>query len=135
VAWLLKQQVPHEQRLEQLREAAYGLCRGNRREPPTPDRLEWLIRWRGGPMRNACAAGCGYGSGPRGLARLDGLVAASPEDGSEAGQDGRSALAAPGDVFAGVDHSSVELHRQRATVGPPSELRAHPAPIRATLLD
>ena len=28
VAWLLEQQVPHEQRLDQLREAAYGWCRG-----------------------------------------------------------------------------------------------------------
>jgi len=39
VAWLVEQQVPHEQRLDQLREAAYGWCRGNRLEPPTPDRI------------------------------------------------------------------------------------------------
>jgi hypothetical protein len=44
------------------------------------------------------------------------------------------ALDVPGDVFAGVDHGIVQLYRQRAEVEPPSELRAHPAPIRATLL-
>jgi hypothetical protein len=32
VAWLLEQQVPHEQRLDQLREAAYGWCRGHHLE-------------------------------------------------------------------------------------------------------
>jgi hypothetical protein len=99
---------------------------------------------------------------PERLARLDLLIAASPEDGSEAVEDGRSLLAVlkadpgpvglesvlaevdklrqlraldvPGDVFAGLDHGVVQVYRQRAAVEPPSELRAHPAPIRATLL-
>jgi hypothetical protein len=89
-------------------------------------------------------------------------IAASPEDGSEAVEGGRSllsvlkadpgpvglesvlaevdklrhlrALDVPGDVIAGVDQGIVQLYRQRAAVEPPSELRAHPAPIRATLL-
>jgi hypothetical protein len=44
------------------------------------------------------------------------------------------ALDVPGDVFAGVDHGLVQLYRQRAAVELPSQLRAHPASIRATLL-
>jgi TnpA family transposase len=162
VAWLLEHQVPHEQRLDQLREAADGWCRGHHLEPPTPDRLERLIR---SALRTyderLCRTVLGR-LGPEGQARLDGLIAASPEDGSEAVEDGRSLLAVlkadpgpvglesvltevdklrhlralelPVDVFAGVDQGIVQLYRQRAAVEPPSELRAHPAPIRATLL-
>jgi len=93
VVWLLEHQVPHEQRLEQLREVAYGWCRGNRLEPPTPDRLERLIRSALRTYDERLCRAVLQRLGPEGQARLDGLIAASPEDGSEAVEDGRSLLA------------------------------------------
>jgi hypothetical protein len=93
VVWLLEQQVPHEQRLDQLREATSGWCRAQHIEPPTLDRLERVIRSAlrtyGERLRGAVLERLG----PAGLARLDGLIAASLGDGSDSIEDGRSLLA------------------------------------------
>jgi hypothetical protein len=162
VRWLLEQQAPHEQRLDQLREAAFRWCRGNHLEPPTPERLERLIRSALRTYEDRLCRTVLERLGSAALDRLDGLIAASSEDSSDAVEEGRSVLAVlkadpgpvgtdsvlaeidklchlraldvPGDVLAGVDHSTVQEYRQRAAAESPSELRAHPAPIRATLL-
>jgi hypothetical protein len=43
-------------------------------------------------------------------------------------------VALPADLFAGVAPKVVHLYRQRAAAEPPSELRAHPDAVRATLV-
>ncbi len=43
-------------------------------------------------------------------------------------------LVLPPDLFAGVAANVIHLYRQRAAAEPPSELRAHPDAVRATLI-
>lgn len=43
-------------------------------------------------------------------------------------------IALPDDLFAGVAPKVVQVYRQRAAAEPPSELRAHPDAVRATLI-
>jgi TnpA family transposase len=164
VRWLLEHLVPHDHRLEHLREAAYRWCRSSRLEPPTPDRLERLIRSALRTFEERLCRTVLERLSPETIARLDGLVAIvdAEEDAPEATGDGRSLLSTlkadpgrvglesvlgeieklghlrvlglPSDLFAGVSPGVVQLFRQRAAVEPPSELRGHPAPIRALLL-
>jgi len=44
VDWLASEVVPHDRALDRVRAAAYGRCREQRLEPPTPERIERLVR-------------------------------------------------------------------------------------------
>jgi hypothetical protein len=44
VDWLANEVVPHERALDRVRSAVYARCRELRLEPPTPERIERLVR-------------------------------------------------------------------------------------------
>ncbi len=44
VAWLLTQEVVYDRQIDHLKAAVYARCRELRLEPPTPDRIDRLVR-------------------------------------------------------------------------------------------
>jgi TnpA family transposase len=156
-AWLAREVLPHEHRPEHLHAAVLARCRACHLEPPAPSRVNRLVRsalrtYEERLYRNVLAR-----IGPDGLARIDALLAPdSTQEQEEPTLHDLKAdpghlrldnlfaqiirlrqvreLALPDDLFAGIAPKVVHLYRQRAAAEPPSELRAHPDTVRATLI-
>lgn len=164
VAWLLTQDVVYDQHREPVEGAVYTRCRELQLEPPTPDRIDRLVR---SAMHTAeeqlCATILSRLPAPV-LAELDLLVnpplaeaAATPTSTEDEvplhalkTDPGRVSLESvlstiaklqrlqrlglPADLFRDVPPKLVTAYRNRAAAEPPRELRAHAAPIRYTVL-
>jgi len=150
--------------VEHLRVAVYERCRGRRIEPPTPGRIDRLVRAALHTHEERLAARILHRLSPEGLAAIDALIALSTDaptfvgdiDGDEAGlrelrsgpggvslQSLEAELAKlrrirsqglPADLFDGDPPKAVEAHRQRAAAEPPTELRRHTQATRAMLV-
>jgi TnpA family transposase len=157
VAWLLMQELVYAQQIDHLKAAVYARCRTLHLEPPTPDRIDRLVR---SAMHTAeerlCATILARLPAPC-IAEMDALLTPSAATTEEdpplhalKADPGRVSLgsvltaiaklqrlrrvALPADLFAEVSPKLVQVYRQRAAAEPPRELRAHAAPIRYTLL-
>ena len=156
--WLSGQAEAQVSSPEQLTVMVYERCREFRLEPPTPERVERLVR---SAVRRAhndfCAALCGRLS-PATRQALDALLELPTTTAEEdclpfhtlKSDPGRISLGSllteiaklhavrqvglPDDLFAGVPPRLVVRFRQRAAAEPPRELRAHPAALRYALL-
>ena len=163
VAWLGTQEIVYERQIEPVKAAAYARCRALRIEPPSPDRVDRLVR---SAMHTAEERVCGavharLPSAAR--AEMDALLdttrlaedSTSAETGdmplhtlkADPGRIGLESVLAeiaklqrlrrvglPADLFRDVPPKLVATYRQRAAAEPPRELRAHAAPLRYTLL-
>ncbi|MDQ5853669.1 MAG: DUF4158 domain-containing protein, partial [Chloroflexota bacterium] len=94
--WLEQEVVPREQQLERIKEAAYQWYRSHKIEPPTPDRLERLVRSALRSFEDQLCVTIHARLSPATHAALDALLTTSEvleEDiGSDAGDLGRSPL-------------------------------------------
>jgi TnpA family transposase len=160
VGWLVREVLPHERAVDRVRAALYARCRDLRLEPPTPARVERLIRSALATHEQQLSRAVSARLSPRVVAALDALLAPAPPAGGEAaaraalvelkadpGPAGLQSLLAeiakltrlrrlglPPDLFADVAPKARQAYRQRVQVEEPHELRRHPAPVRATLL-
>src|SRR6266851_4732666 len=154
--WVQRTLAPEDHRMEHLRDAVLERCRQLRVEPPSPGRVERLIRSGLHAFETQFFAETLQRLPPSTRSHLDRLLAREDEeapDGSDAtgtpswwvklrqdpGPVGiKSARAEidklqalrgiglPGDLFAGVARRVLDGYRQRATAERPAELRSHP---------
>jgi len=154
--WVQRTLAPEDHRMEHLRDAVLERCRQLRVEPPSPGRVERLIRSGLHAFETQFFAETLQRLPPSTRSHLDRLLAREDEeapDGSDAtgtpswwvklrqdpGPVGiKSARAEidklqalrgiglPGDLFAGVARRVLDSYRQRATAERPVELRSHP---------
>ena len=162
--WLLDEVLPHDHDLEHLRVAVYQQCRSRHIEPPTPGRIDRLVRSALRTQEERLAERILRRITPEAFAGIDALIgppseAAPGVEDLEAddaklrelrsGPGGVSldsllaelgklrrirALGLPADLFDDVAPKSVETYRQRAAAEPPSELRRHEPPTKALLM-
>lgn len=160
--WLCQTIIPHEYRLDRLRSAAIERCRALHIEPPTPGRIDRVSRSALHAHETQFFAATLQQLSPSVRARLDALLddsaieaEASSSEPSISLLDLRTgpgrvgvdtvlaetaklrrirALQLPATLFRDVAPSILQIYRQRAAVETPSALRAHPEPIRMTLL-
>jgi hypothetical protein len=159
--WLLKKVLIYDRNEQHLEAAVYQRLRELKIEPPTPERIERLIRSALHTYeQNFCAAISSQLSTET-LARIDALVSTSnaleeqhapqPSDFNNLKADpGRVGLDSllkeidklqtirqlelPENLFANISPKILHHYRQRASTEPPRELRRHPDPIRYTLV-
>jgi hypothetical protein len=158
VEWLLQAVLPHDWALDRVRAAAYARCREQRLEPPSPDRLDRLVRSALAKHDEQLCRRVHERLSPQSVVALDDLLtpavpAASKDpatlielktDPGPAGLESLlaevaklrrlRALGLPSDLFADVTPKTRQAYCQRVQVEEPYELRRHPAPLRATLL-
>ncbi|MBV9169592.1 MAG: DUF4158 domain-containing protein [Chloroflexi bacterium] len=159
VQWLVQAVLPHDWALDRIRAAAYDRCRDRHLEPPSPDRLDRLVRSALAKHEEQLCRRVHERLSAESVAALDGLLmparpaATSKEpatlielktDPGPAGFESLlaevaklrqlRALGLPSDLFAGVAPNTRQAYHQRVQVEEPCELRRHPAPVRATLL-
>jgi TnpA family transposase len=160
--WLCEQVLAQDRQMERLKAAVLERCRTQHIEPPTPDRVERLIRSAlhhfEGKFCEALLARLPIET----QAQLNALLLVEPlfaEAGTEpdhaflyelsadsgpvtleslrteiAKLERLRALRLPGDLFAGLSPRIVLSYRQRVSAEESHELRRHPAPLRITLL-
>ncbi|MBK8011981.1 MAG: Tn3 family transposase [Deltaproteobacteria bacterium] len=146
-AWLLEhvEYAPGDGQLARVTAAAYERCRALRLEPPTPERLERLVRsvMRTQDERFAVATAAQLTAETRAL--LDALILEVPFLRSGPGSatlesiqaevkklESLRALHIPEALFRGVSGSVLRAHRQCVAVQESFELRRHPEVIRMT---
>jgi len=162
VAWLVETVLPSEHRRDRLAHALRQRCRGLHLEPPSPGRIDRLVRSALHTYETQLCATTLAHLTPAQLAAVDAIVReperanSTPDtpvvatfqalrtDSGRAGLDSLldetaklrriRALALPPSLFQQVAPKVVHLYRQRAAVETPSALRAHPEPIRVMLL-
>lgn len=161
--WLLEFILPQERRETVLQEAVYTRCRERRLEPPSPLRIERIIRSSLNTADEQFYAETVTKLSPTTRARLDDLLKttrSNPETADES--SGRSTLHElkrgtgainvdslldeidklekiehldlPEDLFLTTDSKIVESYRQRVAVEDLHEVQRHPDPVRYTLL-
>jgi TnpA family transposase len=158
VAWLSCCDEAQDASTDHLLAMVYQRCRALRVEPPTPDRVERLVR---SAAHTAQEQVCEVVTGrltPAMRQALDALLEAPAPMADEErlplyvlkADPGRVSLDSllaeiaklqairqvglPGEVFGGVAPRLVARFRQRVAAAPPRELRAHAAPLRYALL-
>jgi TnpA family transposase len=159
VGWLVREVLPHERAVDRIRSGLYARCRDLHLEPPTPARVERLIRSALATHEQQLSRAVYERLSPRAVGALDALLTTAAPAGSEAaraalvelksdpGPAGLQSLLAeiakltrlrglelPSDLFADVAPKARQAYRQRVQVEEPHELRRHPAPLRTTLL-
>jgi hypothetical protein len=162
--WLLDEVLPHDHDLEHLRVALYQRCRSRHIEPPTPGRVDRLVRSALHAHEERLAERILRRITPEAFAGIDALIGPPSEaapgvedlEADEAtlrelrsGPGGVSIdsllaelaklcrireLGLPADLFDDVAPKAVETYRQRAAAEPPSELRRHEPPTKALLM-
>lgn len=161
--WLLEWVLPHERRETVLQEAIYTRCREQRLEPPSPLRIERILRSALHAADEQFYAETVAKLSPTTQARLDDLLKttrSNPE--AEDESSGRSTLHElkrgagainvdslldeidklekiehldlPYDLFLTTDPKVVETYRRRVAVEDLHEVQRHPDPVRYTLL-
>ena len=161
--WLLEFILPQERRETVLQEAIYTRCREQRLEPPSPLRIERILRSALHTADEQFYAETVTKLSLTTRARLDGLLKttrSNPEVEDESG--GRSTLhelkrgtgainvdslldeidklekiehlSLPYDLFLTTDPKVVETYRRRVAVEDLHEVQRHPDPVRYTLL-
>ena len=165
--WLRQAILPSEQNPHHLLALALDWCREHRLEPPTPLRLERLIRSALHRHEGVLFDTIAQQLPPRTRAHFDSWL--TPGEGeclAEETEDDPAIVATvfsqlktdpgpvglasvltelaklehlrslnlPGDLFAAVPPKILQSYRLRAATEPPREMRAHPAPIRYTLM-
>jgi TnpA family transposase len=164
IEWLLSEVLPHDHHLEHLRGAVYQHCRGRHIEPPTPGRIDRLVRSALHTHEERLGESILRRITPEAFAHLNALIGPEPEA-SDAAEDPdaddatlrelRSGpagvsldsliaelaklrrirnLGLPADLFDDVTPKAVETYRQRAAAEPPNELRRHEPPVKAMLV-
>lgn len=159
--WLRRDVLPADHEPDHLRQAALDWCRGKRIEPPTPPRLERVIRsalkaFEGdffaashARLPKACRSAMDRLLQVAADQGGDGLPESSPFAELRA-DPGRASLRSllevvarlrridglvlPADLFATVPPRVLQKYRARAAGERPSELRRHPEPVRYTLV-
>ena len=163
VAWLGTQEIVYERQIEPVKAAAYARCRALRIEPPSPDRVDRLVRSAMHTAEERVCAAVHARLPSAALAEMDALLDTTrlaeastfAETGdmplhtlkADPGRIGLESVLAeiaklqrlrrvglPADLFRDVAPKLVATYRQRAAAEPPRELRAHAARIRYTLL-
>ena len=155
--WLEGGIFAHDRRTDRLVLAARERCRGLRIEPPSPERLNRLVRSAVHRHDDAFGAALLTRLPAETAARLDALLHAPAPDGAgrapllalRAGPGRASlqsvadevskltalrAVALPVGLFEGVPAKVLLAHRRRVAAEELHELRRHPAATRATLL-
>jgi TnpA family transposase len=165
--WLRQAILPSEQNPHHLLDLALDWCREHRLEPPTPLRLERLIRSALHRHEGVLFDTIAQQLPPRTRAHFDSWLAhGEGECLAEETEDDPAIVATvfshlktdpgpvgvasvltelaklehlrslnlPGDLFAAVPPKILQSYRLRAATEPPREMRAHPAPIRYTLM-
>ena len=157
-AWLLDEVVPRDPRVEQAGAALYDRCRARQIEPPSATRVERLVHSALHEHDEDLHGRIASRLSPEVEARLADLCS-TPEDDGESAQSilaqlkespGRvgldtvlaevaklrrlRALGLSPDLFDDVPRRVVHAYRERAAAESPSHLKAHPAPLKATLL-
>jgi len=161
--WLLECVLPQERREAILQEAVYTRCRERRLEPPSPLRIERIIRAALHTADEQFYAETVTKLSPTTRTRLDDLLKttrSNPETADE--NSGRSTLHElkrgagainvdslldeidklekieyldlPQDLFQATDPKVVESYRRRVAVEDLHEVQRHPDPVRYTLL-
>jgi TnpA family transposase len=164
--WLVAY-VPHNQRLDALKEIAETRFRALHLEPPTTDRLDRLVRSALRTYETDLTLATFARLSPETVVSLDRLIATTELTGvdgaatteaagepsafatlrADPGPVGLASVTAelaklaqiraldvPADLFNHVAPAVLMRYRQRAVAEWPRELRAHPAPLRATML-
>src|SRR6266581_2466954 len=161
VDWLTAEVVPHDRALDRVRAAVYARCRELRLEPPTPERVERLVRSAVSSHEQQVSRAVHGRLSPMSVEALDrlltptkpsvadGELARAPlvelkADPCPAGLESvpteiaklqrLRAIGLPSDLFADVAPKARQGYRQRVQVEEPYELRRHPEPLRSTLL-
>jgi TnpA family transposase len=164
VAWLLTQDVVYDRRIDHVTTAVYARCRELRLEPPTPDRIDRLVRSAMHTAEERLCTTILARLPPPVVAELDRLLEPGTTEAPDAPpapmddlplhslktDPGRVSLESvlatiaklqrlrrvglPSALFHDVPPKLVTTYRNRAAAEPPRELRAHPAAIRYTLL-
>jgi TnpA family transposase len=162
-AWLTEEVLPKQREMSALTIALYDRCRAQRLEPPTPERIERLIRSALRAADERFYAETRAKLSPTTRARLDALLTSTRTE-QDAGDDssGRSllhelkqgtgavnvdtllmeidklaqieALELPEDLFLDAAPKVVESYRQRVAVEDLHEVQRHPDLVRYTLL-
>ena len=160
VDWLRRTGLPDDPHSEHLHQAALAWFRDHQIEPPTPARLERMIRSAQKAYEDEF-----FATTQARLSTACGLALDALLEGSEARPDLRSttslfsalrsdpggvslesvlqelaklacirSLGLPDDLFASVSSKGLHQYRLRASGEHPSQLKRHPAPIRHTLV-
>jgi hypothetical protein len=161
VDWLTAEVVPHDRALDRVLAAAYVRCRELRLEPPTPERIERLVRSALASHEQQISAAVHGRLSATSLRALEGLLTPTKPSVAD-GELARAplvelktdpgparlesvlaeiaklqrlrALELPSDLLADVAPKVRQGYRQRVQVEEPYELRRHPKPVRSTLL-
>jgi hypothetical protein len=158
-AWLRATVLSQTRELEHVKAALYERCRELRLEPPTPDRVDRLVRSTLHAHEKQFCTAIQRRLSPTTRARLDDLLAPPRDDAALAdvallhflkADPGRASLesiqealtklkllratALPQDLFASVAPQVLRAYRHRVAVEEAYELRRHPEALRATLL-
>jgi hypothetical protein len=161
VAWLGSAVLPQTRELEHVKAMLYERCRALRLEPPTPERIERLVRSALHAHDEQFCTAIYERLSPATRARLDDLLAPPRADTASVeatvavlhflkADPGRASLesiqeelaklellratALPNDLFAGVAPQVLRAYRHRVAVEEAYELRRHPDALRATFL-
>ena len=161
--WLEDRLLGHDRQMDRLEAAVHERCRFLRIEPPTPDRIERLIRTAIAEYERKCCEALLSRLSPEAQAQLNALLLPTEpllrETEQEPGRaflhelradPGRASLEStqeeiaklervrclnlPPDLFAALSPQVLRAYRQRVSAEEPHELRRHPVPLRATLL-
>jgi hypothetical protein len=163
-AWLTEEVLPKQRERSALTTALYDRCREQRLEPPTPERIERIMRSALHTADEHFYAETGAKLPPTTRARLDGLLKTtrSDQETDAAEGPGRSvlhelkqgvgaikvdsllseidklaqikALELPADLFLGIPPKVLETYRPRVAVEDLHEVQRHPEEVRYTLL-
>jgi hypothetical protein len=161
VDWMTNEVVPHERALDRVRAAVYARCRELRLEPPTPERIERLVRSALATHEQQVSTAVRGRLSAKSVEALDGLLTPTKPSVAD-GELARAplvelktdpgpaslesvlaeiaklqrlrAIELPSDLFADVAPRARQGYRQRVQVEEPYELRRHPEPVRSTLL-
>lgn len=164
VAWLCQDILPHDRQPEHLKALIYQRFKTLKIEPPTPDRVERLLRSALYVSEEQLAGAVLSKLTPDHLTRMDALL--NTVDSETVGRDtpefirsvfytlktdpGAASVATvltevqklsvlrqldlPADLFQHLTPALLSDYRQRASTEPPREIRRHPAAIRYTLV-
>lgn len=162
-AWLTEEILPKQREMSALTTALYDRCRAQRLEPPTPERIERIIRSALHTADDRVYAEIMAQLPATTRARLDALLRTTRAD-AEGGDDGSGrsalhelkqgagaikveslfaeigkleqieALELPPDLFLAIPPKVVETYRQRVAVEDLHEVQRHPDAVRYTLL-
>lgn len=89
-SWLAENLLPHDHRPDHLHEAVLERCRALRIEPPTPERLERLVRSALRAFENGFSATTLNGLAPQTRERLDALLLSEPSASGESRKSAQS---------------------------------------------